>query len=89
MTRYYLDVINGLGLARDQEGEEFPNLAAARDKAAQSIWSILSDELKSAGLINLQGRIEIADRQGSIVLTLPFREAVDIRHDDSSGQEDT
>lgn len=89
MTHYYLNIINGTGFVRDQEGEEFPDLAAARHKAEESVWSILSDELKTAGLINLQGRIEIADQHGSVVLTLPFREAVDLRLDESSGREGT
>ncbi|TGX52177.1 hypothetical protein E5A73_15330 [Sphingomonas gei] len=88
MTHYYLNIINGTGFVGDHEGEEFPDLAAARRKATESVRSILSDELKSAGLIDLKGRIEIADQQGSIVLTLPFREAVELRLDDSSGWED-
>jgi hypothetical protein len=87
MTHYYLNIINGTGFVGDHEGEEFRDLDEAREKAAESVRSILSDELKSAGLINLQGRIEIADQHGSVVLTLPFREAVDLRLDDSPGQE--
>jgi hypothetical protein len=88
MTVYYLNILNGNGLTRDPEGEDFPDLDAARAKAAESVRSILSDELKSAGMIDLQGRIEIADQHGSVVLTLPFREAVDLKLDDSpSGRE--
>jgi uncharacterized protein DUF6894 len=88
MTRYYLNLINGIGFVADPEGEEFVDLAAARERAAASVRSILSDELKSAGLVNLNGRIEVADQHGSIVLTVPFREAVELRLDDSSGRED-
>jgi hypothetical protein len=54
------------------------------------VRSILSDEIKSAGLINLRGRIDIADQQGSVVTTLPFRDAVELRLDDSpQGREGT
>ncbi len=87
MTHYYLNIINGTGLIVDNEGEEFADLSAARERAAESVRSILSDELKSAGLINLQGRIEIIDQHGSMVLSLPFREAIDLRLDDSPDEE--
>jgi hypothetical protein len=83
MPHYYLNVINGSGLTRDREGEDFPDLHAAREKAAESVRSILSDELRSAGMINLRGRIEIVDLHGAVMLTLPFREAVQLMLEDA------
>lgn len=77
MTHYYLNIQNGNGLTRDDEGEDFPDLAAARQKAMEGVRSILSDEIKSAGSMDLHGCIEIADESGAVVLTLPFREAID------------
>lgn len=83
MAHYYLNLINGYGLTPDREGEDFPDLDAARERAKESVRSIVSDEVKSAGLIDLQGRIDIADHQGAVVTTLPFRDAVELRLDDS------
>lgn len=83
MAHYYLNLINGYGFTPDQEGEDFPDLDAARERAKESVRSILSDEIKSVGLINLQGRIDIADHEGAVVTTLPFRDAVELRLDDS------
>jgi hypothetical protein len=82
MALYYLNLINGNGLTPDREGEDFPDLDAARERARQSVRSILSDEIRSAGLIDLQGRIDIADQQGSVVTTLPFRDAIELKLDD-------
>jgi hypothetical protein len=83
MTHYYLNLINGLGLTRDHEGEDFADVDAARARAEESVRSLLCDELKSAGKIDLHGRIEVVDQHGSIVLILPFRDAIDLRLDDS------
>nr|WP_294816879.1 hypothetical protein [uncultured Sphingomonas sp.] len=90
MAHYYLNLIDGHGFTPDREGEDFPDLDAARERAKEGVRSILSDEIKSAGLINLRGRIDIADQQGSVVTTLPFRDAVELRLDDSpQGREGT
>lgn len=83
MAHYYLNLINGHGYTPDREGEDFPDLDAAVERAKEGIRSILSDEIRSAGLINLQGRIDIADQEGSVATTLPFRDAVELMLDDS------
>ena len=83
MAHYYLNLINGHGLTPDREGEDFPDLDAAVERAKQGVRSILSDEIRSVGLINLQGRIDIADQEGSVLTTLPFRDAVELRLGDS------
>ncbi|WP_443018708.1 DUF6894 family protein [Sphingomonas sp. 7/4-4] len=56
MAHYYLNLIDGHGFTPDREGEDFPDLDAARERAKEGVRSILSDEIKSAGLINLRGR---------------------------------
>lgn len=83
MAHYYLNLINGHGYTPDREGEDFPDLDAAVERAKEGIRSILSDEIRSVGLINLQGRIDIADHRGAVVTTLPFRDAVELKLDDS------
>lgn len=79
MAHYYLNLINGHGFTPDREGEDFPDLDAAVERAKQGVRSILSDEIRSAGLINLRGRIDIADQEGSVLTTLPFGDAVELR----------
>ena len=76
MERFYIDIRNGTGLTRDGEGQEFLDLAAAREQAVASIRSILSDELLQ-GKVDLRGQAEIRTGQG-VVLKLPFREALQL-----------
>lgn len=83
MAHYYLNLINGHGYTPDREGDDFPDLDAAVERAKEGIRSILSDEIRSVGLINLQGRIDIADHRGAVVTTLPFSDAVELKLDDS------
>ena len=78
MPRYYFHLHNGIGDAEDGEGTELPNLDAARKFAIESARSILSEEAKE-GLIDLASSIDVADEHGNILLTLSFREAVELR----------
>lgn len=82
MARYYFNVINGDGVANDEEGDELPDLDAARDHAIVGIRSILSEELRLRGLIDLKGRIEVAGMEGTVSLVVPYREAVKVIPDD-------
>jgi hypothetical protein len=77
MPRYHLNLFNGTGSVIDEEGLEFPDLAAARAEAVRDIRSILSDEVLK-GRIDLQGRIEIAEPAGTVCATVRFTEAVEL-----------
>ncbi|MES2444488.1 MAG: hypothetical protein V4574_16810 [Pseudomonadota bacterium] len=77
MTQYFLHQRNEI-YVRDEEGEDFADLAAAREKAVIGARSILSEELMG-GAIDLRGAIEIADTSGDIVEIVPFGETVTIR----------
>lgn len=78
MARYYLNLRNGGGYVEDLEGQELPDLAAARLQAIEGIRSVLSEEARR-GEIDLCGSIEIADGEGNILLVLPFSDAVNVR----------
>jgi len=78
MARYYLNIRNGGGYVEDAEGQELPDLAAARLQAIEGVRSVLSEEARQ-GEIDLSGSIEIADQAGNILLVLPFSEAVHLR----------
>ena len=75
MARFYLHIRNGAGYAEDLEGQDLPDLDAARDQAIEGVRSVLSDEARH-GVLDLSGSIEIADGDGKVVLIVPFRDAV-------------
>jgi hypothetical protein len=77
MKRYYFHVHNSVDDALDREGLLYPDLEAAKAQAIISIRSILAEELKNEGLIDLRGRIEIVDEEG-LVISVPYGEAVRI-----------
>lgn len=78
MARYFLHLFNRIGAVPDDEGTEVPDIAAARHIAVQSVRDIVSEEAKG-GVVDLSGRIEIADEGGSTLDVVPFAEAVEVR----------
>jgi hypothetical protein len=77
MARYYLDLHNGTGLTRDDEGQEFADLDAARLAAIDSIRSLLSNEVRN-GELDMDGHIEIRC-DGREPLRVAFGEAVEMK----------
>lgn len=77
MPRYYFHIYNDL-VALDEEGRELPNIAAAREEAIKGARGLMAEELEQSGRMRLQHRIEVADEQGRVLLTIPFKELVDI-----------
>lgn len=67
MPRYHLNIYNSIGPAEDEDGGIYADVASARDEAVRSIWAMLAEELKQNGVIDLRGRIEIADEDGTLV----------------------
>ena len=80
MAHFYLHIRNGSGYVEDLEGQELPDLAAARVQAVEGVRSVLSEEARH-GELDLRGSIEIADGDGNILLILPFKDAVHLRLD--------
>jgi hypothetical protein len=64
-------------MIRDEEGMDFPDLAAARDEAIAGARSILADGAK-AGILSLSSRIEIEDEKGQALVAITFADAVAI-----------
>lgn len=81
MQRYFFNVYNGTGLTEDLEGLELPGLEAARTQALIGIRSIVGEEVGS-GLVDLNGRLDICDGGGSVLLSVPFSDAVEFRTPD-------
>jgi hypothetical protein len=82
MPRYYFHVCNGNGFVQDEEGEELPNVDAARLAAIRSARSIMASDVQR-GILDLSSFIEIEDSEKRLVLTLGFQDAVDLtqRHE--------
>lgn len=78
MSRYYFHVHNGAGLVLDHEGVELRSLEQARLAAVKGARSLISADVE-AGLLDLNGRIEVVDASGTVVMVVAFRDAVVIR----------
>ncbi len=61
----------------DEEGVELESLADARLRAVREARAIMSSEV-AAGRLCLTCHICVADAQGSTLLTVTFREALEI-----------
>ena len=77
MPRYYFHICNGSGFVEDEEGQELPDLEAARAFAVRSARSIMSSDVQR-GMLDLSSFIEIEDPLHQLVHTLGFEEAIDL-----------
>ena len=66
MPHYYFHVREVADLSRDQEGQDLPNVEAARREAINSSREILGEKLLHGGSLNNR-TIEIADETGHVV----------------------
>ncbi len=66
MPRYFFHVREGAELSRDWEGQELPNVEAARREAIAANREIMGDKLLHGGSLDHRS-IEIADETGRVV----------------------
>lgn len=74
--RYYFDLHNSTS-ARDEEGQELPDLEAARGEAIRAARELMGEDIRN-GALRLGHRIEIRDESGAETLTVNFGDAVTI-----------
>ena len=77
MPRYFLNVYDDV-VAVDEEGVELPNLAAARLQAVRGARDLMTEQVRHGYLV-LSHWIDVVDEQGEKVLTVTFRDAIDIK----------
>jgi hypothetical protein len=66
MPRYFFHVRDGADLSRDFEGQELPDLAAARHEAVSAVRELVGERLLHGGAID--GRtIEIANERDDVL----------------------
>lgn len=73
--RYYLHMRRGEELIEDPDGEEFADLGAAREAAIWSARELMADRLRRGRRMDGQ-TFEIHDETGSLVATVPFKDAI-------------
>ncbi len=73
--RYFFHVRDRQGLIRDEEGTELRDLAAARLEAFLSARDFAMEDLRRGGPVLLR-QIEIADRSGKVLSTMPVIDVV-------------
>lgn len=78
MDRYYFHLRDGVDVLLDEEGREFEGLAAIVAAALKDARSIISDDA-IGGLIDLDQRLDVEDRHGTLVHRLPFADAVTLK----------
>ena len=77
MARYYFHLRNDLSVD-DEEGEEYPTLEAARERAVQYALDMSAASVVEERKLNLHHRIEVADSDRRIVFAVEFGDVVKI-----------
>jgi hypothetical protein len=82
VARYYMQLRDGTEQMLDPEGIEYADIDELRKKVLIAVRDLISGDVQG-GLIDLRFRIDAEDREGVIVYTLGFAEAVRIVPDDT------
>jgi hypothetical protein len=78
MRRYFLHVRDRTSVIIDDQGMELPDLGAARQAALAAARQLMSQAVLKGE--PLDGRVfEIADQHGTVLLLVPFSEALATR----------
>ena len=75
MSRFYFHIKSGETIDRDDEGQELPNVAAAKEEALASARELLSDAIKGAK-DDVPNYFIVADARGQEVATVALRDAL-------------
>jgi hypothetical protein len=78
VPRFFFHIHDHRGEAIDAEGRELASVEMARKEAIKGVRSILSYEALR-GLMDLTGRIEVADQEGRVLFCLQYSETVEVR----------
>jgi hypothetical protein len=72
LMRYFKHIVTDNERIADREGQEYPDLESARSDASQGAREIMADELLAGRAVPLGWRVQIADPDGAIVMTISF-----------------
>ena len=74
--RFFIHIVTDHERIVDPEGAELPDLATARAEAGQSARDLMAEELRCGRPVPFGWRAQVADEEGTILITLPFAELV-------------
>jgi len=77
MPRFYFHLFNDINVA-DNEGQNFGNLAEAREFAIEQARALIAATTVDEGRIVLHHRIDIEDERHELLESLHFRDAVTV-----------
>lgn len=77
MVRYYMQLRDGTEQLLDPDGIEYADLDELRKAVLVAARDLISGDARS-GEIDMRFRIDAEDRDGMIVYTLAFKQAVNI-----------
>jgi hypothetical protein len=78
VPRFFFHIQDHRGAIKDMEGRELASEEMARKEAIKGARSILSYEALQ-GLVDLTGRIEVTDAEGTVLFCLRYSETVEVR----------
>jgi hypothetical protein len=78
MSRYFFHVFNDEE-TRDEHGQEFADLAAARASAQRDCLALAAHSITEHGHLVLHHRIDIEDVGGVTVDTISFADVIDVK----------
>jgi uncharacterized protein DUF6894 len=76
MPKFFFNLRNDV-IVEDSEGKDLADADRARETAVGYARSIMSEDVKDGRLV-LRDKIDVLDAQRMTVLTLPFRDAIEI-----------
>ena len=76
VARYFFDLYNDVNTS-DDEGRDFPDLAAAKDNALAEAKEMMTQSVHD-GALDLNHHIDVRDEGGKVVYVLRFADAVRI-----------
>jgi hypothetical protein len=79
MPLFFFHVYHDGGEVRDPEGGIWPDVGAAREEAVHVARDLAAEIIGNGDLLDLDGRIEIADEDGKTLLNVRFRDALPIK----------
>ncbi len=75
MAKFHIHLFNDADIW-DEEGQLFPDLAAAEKEAIRSARDVIAEHIRSGRTIHLNHRVEITDAQGVTLRTIAFEQVV-------------
>jgi hypothetical protein len=76
MPRFFFNLRDDVSV-EDCEGKDLADADMAREMAVSYARGIMSEDVRDGRLV-LRDEIDVVDEQGARILTLPFRDAIDI-----------